>query len=105
MEGRGPRIGRPEGHRGGTGSDEGRRLDLQGHRGSFQDRVSPPYKSSFKLDPSKSPKEIDLIGLDGPQKGKTMQGIYRLEDGRADHLRSRCRCRERDAREFATEAG
>ncbi len=41
-----------------------------------------PGKSSFKIDPDKSPKQIDLIGLEGPQKGKTMEGIYRLEGKR-----------------------
>lgn len=42
---------------------------------------SAPGKSSYKIDPSKSPNHFDLIGLDGPQKGKTMEGIYRLVDG------------------------
>ena len=44
--------------------------------------ANPPVKFSFKVDSSKSPKEIDLIALDGPQKGKTMEGIYKLEDGK-----------------------
>src|SRR4051812_11645677 len=39
-------------------------------KGSEVSFVDPdaPGKSSFKLDPGKTPKEIDLIALDGPQK-------------------------------------
>jgi uncharacterized protein (TIGR03067 family) len=48
---------------------------------SFDD-PNAPGKSTFKLDPSKSPKQIDLIGVDGPQKGKTMEGIYKREGKR-----------------------
>lgn len=40
-----------------------------------------PGKSSFRVDPGKSPKEIDLFSLEGAQKGKTMEGIYKLEGG------------------------
>jgi uncharacterized protein (TIGR03067 family) len=35
-----------------------------------------------KLDPTKSPKQIDLHVVEGGLKGKTIQGIYKLEDGR-----------------------
>lgn len=34
---------------------------------------------TFALDPSKSPKAIDLTVADGPQKGQTFHGIYKLE--------------------------
>jgi uncharacterized protein (TIGR03067 family) len=34
---------------------------------------------SIKLDPSKKPKAIDLTGLSGGFKGKTILGIYSLE--------------------------
>lgn len=54
---------------------------FRGSEVSFDD-PNVPGKSSFQLDPGKTPKEIDLIGLDGPQKDKTMMGIYRLVDGR-----------------------
>lgn len=39
---------------------------------------------SFALDPSKSPKHIDLTALTGPAavKGKAMRGIYELKDGK-----------------------
>ncbi len=55
---------------------------FKGTEVSFEDPRIPTVTSSFKLDPGKDPKEIDVIGLDGPQKGKSMEGIYKLEDGR-----------------------
>lgn len=36
---------------------------------------------SFTLDPSKSPKQIDLTFLDGPYKGKALRGIYKFGFG------------------------
>src|SRR3954468_1632314 len=55
---------------------------FQGSEVSFGDaNANAPGKSAFKIDPGKSPKEIDLIGLEGPQKGKTLEGTYRLEGG------------------------
>jgi uncharacterized protein (TIGR03067 family) len=33
-----------------------------------------------KLDPSKSPKTIDVEMTEGPAKGKTLRGIYKFED-------------------------
>jgi uncharacterized protein (TIGR03067 family) len=39
-------------------------------------------KSKFKLHPGRKPRGIDLIPQDGPDKGKTVKGIYALEKGR-----------------------
>src|SRR5262245_56738334 len=39
-------------------------------------------KMAFSLNPGKSPKQIDVTALDGPQKGKMGLGIYELKDGR-----------------------
>ena len=39
-------------------------------------------KSKFKLDSSKTPKTIDVIPLDGQDKGKVHAGIYSLKKGR-----------------------
>jgi uncharacterized protein (TIGR03067 family) len=39
-------------------------------------------KVKFKLDPGKTPRVIDLIPQDGPDKGQTVFGIYALEKGR-----------------------
>lgn len=36
-------------------------------------------QGQYKLDPSRSPKAIDLIPSDGPNKGLTIPGIYWLE--------------------------
>jgi RNA polymerase sigma-70 factor (ECF subfamily) len=37
---------------------------------------------TVKVDPSKKPKHIDITSEEGPTKGKTVQGIYKLEKGR-----------------------
>jgi uncharacterized protein (TIGR03067 family) len=36
----------------------------------------------FKLNPGKTPRTIDLIAIEGSDKGKTAAGIYSLKDGR-----------------------
>lgn len=78
---------------------------FKGSEVSFQE-PNAPGKSSFKVDPGKSPKEIDLIGLDGAEKGKTMQGIYRLVDGELTIcLRDAGAAGKGRPKEFATEAG
>jgi uncharacterized protein (TIGR03067 family) len=40
---------------------------------------SGAMKGTFKLDATKKPKAVDRMPADGPQKGKTLPGIYRLE--------------------------
>jgi uncharacterized protein (TIGR03067 family) len=37
------------------------------------------YTSKFKMDPSKSPKQMDFTYTDGELKGETVKGIYKLE--------------------------
>jgi RNA polymerase sigma factor (sigma-70 family) len=48
--------------------------------------TNPGEKSSegceIKIDPSKNPKHIDLLIKEGPLKGKTLPGIYKLDQGR-----------------------
>ncbi len=39
-------------------------------------------KADVKLDPTKDPRHFDFTALEGTQKGKTAQGIYKLEKGR-----------------------
>jgi uncharacterized protein (TIGR03067 family) len=39
-----------------------------------------PDKGTVKLDPSKKPKEMDIAGTEGPNKGKTIPAIYELTD-------------------------
>jgi uncharacterized protein (TIGR03067 family) len=40
---------------------------------------SPNIKASYKLDPSRTPKAIDLSYTEGPAAGQTVKGIYKLE--------------------------
>jgi uncharacterized protein (TIGR03067 family) len=40
------------------------------------------FDSTCKLDTAKQPPQIDMIGTEGANKGKTAQGIYRLEGDR-----------------------
>jgi uncharacterized protein (TIGR03067 family) len=35
---------------------------------------------SYRIDPSRNPRAIDLIPHDGPNKGRTLRGIYSLKD-------------------------
>lgn len=37
------------------------------------------FDSMYKIDPGKQPKQIDLVGTEGENIGKTAQGIYLLE--------------------------
>lgn len=37
-------------------------------------------EGTHKLDPTKTPKEIDAIRTKGPHKGETMKGIYQLSE-------------------------
>jgi uncharacterized protein (TIGR03067 family) len=39
-----------------------------------------PDKGTVKLDPSKKPKEMDIVGTEGPNKGKTFLAIYEKTD-------------------------
>lgn len=39
------------------------------------------FSGTQKVTPTKTPKEIDATDADGPNKGKTMLGIYKLEEG------------------------
>jgi uncharacterized protein (TIGR03067 family) len=38
-------------------------------------------KAKIKVDPTKTPAHIDLSPTDGPEKGKTFPGLYKLEKG------------------------
>ena len=39
-------------------------------------------KSRFEVDPGRSPKTIDMTGVEGPGQGKTAEGIYKIEGER-----------------------
>jgi len=43
------------------------------------EKADATFGGTFKVDPSKKPKTIDVTFTDATQKGKTMVGIYELE--------------------------
>jgi uncharacterized protein (TIGR03067 family) len=44
-----------------------------------EEYTAPNIAAKFKLDPSKSPKTIDLSYTQGPAEGQTVKGIYKLD--------------------------
>jgi uncharacterized protein (TIGR03067 family) len=36
-------------------------------------------KGTFKLDPGKTPKQLDIVSAEGPNKGKVLVAIYKVE--------------------------
>jgi uncharacterized protein (TIGR03067 family) len=44
-----------------------------------EELTAPNIAAGLKLDPSKSPKAIDLAYTEGPAAGQTVKGIYKLE--------------------------
>src|SRR5260370_32969518 len=63
-------------------SDEVRKtIKLVVHDGKYTVTVGKnPDRGTVKLDPSKKPKEMDIIGTEGPNKGKTILAIYEMTD-------------------------
>lgn len=55
------------------------RLTVKGEKYTFRmgDQV---IEGTHKLDPSKTPKQIDAVRTKGPDAGKTLRGIYELDD-------------------------
>jgi uncharacterized protein (TIGR03067 family) len=37
------------------------------------------HRGTFRIDPTKAPKTIDVVFTEGPNKGETLLGIYELE--------------------------
>jgi uncharacterized protein (TIGR03067 family) len=58
------------------------RWSVRGDEITWGDPIQGETKTSFKIDPSKSPKAIEITALDGKTKGKSLQGIYRFEGER-----------------------
>jgi uncharacterized protein (TIGR03067 family) len=85
---------------------------LQGGRWAFKDsvvRCADPGQelrvwASVKLDPSKTPKHIDFLDLEGPRKGKMSQGIFKWDRGRLVICFRYRESAEGRPREFRTEA-
>src|SRR5437016_835836 len=54
------------------------KLNVKGDTSTFQkgERVG---KGTYKLDPTKKPKALDILLLDGPNKGTSVLGIYEID--------------------------
>jgi uncharacterized protein (TIGR03067 family) len=57
---------------------KGAKLVIEGNRFTVTDPTAT-YRGTFKVDPAAKPKTIDMTFTEGPEKGKTTQGIYELE--------------------------
>src|SRR5581483_11296159 len=55
------------------------RLTIKGDKYTL-DGGKEKRTGTFKLDDTKSPKTLDIIADSGPNKGKTLKGIYKFED-------------------------
>ncbi|HEX5270730.1 MAG TPA: TIGR03067 domain-containing protein [Gemmataceae bacterium] len=55
------------------------KLTLKGDKYTL-DEGKETRTGTFKLDGSKNPKTLDIISDAGPNKGKTLKGIYKIED-------------------------
>jgi uncharacterized protein (TIGR03067 family) len=78
------------------------RLEIKDDEMTWHSGGTSVRKSRIRLDPSKSPKEIDITFLDGPGKGSTFPGIYALEKGQLRLCYSHTKDRPKD---FKTERG
>jgi uncharacterized protein (TIGR03067 family) len=78
-------------------------LTIKGDEYTLEEKGGETRKGTFKLDPSKSPKQIDLMPAEGPNKGKTLPGIYELD---GDTLRYCINLQGKDRpTEFASKQG
>jgi uncharacterized protein (TIGR03067 family) len=62
--------------------DAAGKLVVGGDEFTLSGKHAPPAKYKVRLDPSKTPKAIDLTIQDGKHKGTTVAGIYTLEKDR-----------------------
>ena len=54
-------------------------LAIKGDKATFLDKNKETGTGSIKLDPGKSPAHLDFTYEDGPAKGTTLKGIYKIE--------------------------
>lgn len=54
---------------------------FSGSEYTLKDGDTVKSKGTFKLDETKNPKEFDVMPGAGPNKGKTLKGIYKFEAG------------------------
>jgi RNA polymerase sigma factor (sigma-70 family) len=60
-------------------SMQGAKAVFRGNRLTLAGPKNPPQELSVTLDPSANPKALDVTPVDGPAKGMTSRGIYRLD--------------------------
>jgi uncharacterized protein (TIGR03067 family) len=65
---------------------------------------SPGIEAAFTLDPSKSPKAMDISYKEGPAAGQTIKAIYKLEGETLTICRALAKADDRP-KEFAAPAG
>jgi uncharacterized protein (TIGR03067 family) len=58
------------------------RITFSGDKISIQRQQGDVGHATFKLDPAKKPRHIDITPSDGPEAGKTVPGIYEVEGDR-----------------------
>ncbi len=55
---------------------QGRKAVIEGDKMTEKHKGEVIGQSAIKLDPTRSPKEIDVTPLSGPEKGRVLRGIY-----------------------------
>ena len=81
---------------------KGSRLVIKGDQFTYTEG-NGTYKGNFKVDVTQKPKTIDITFTDGPEKGKTIVGIYELE---GDTYKVCLSVNDKDRpKEFASKAG
>jgi uncharacterized protein (TIGR03067 family) len=56
-------------------------MAIKGAKATFLYKDKERGTGSMKIDPSKNPAHLDFTYKDGPAKGTTLKGIYKLEGG------------------------
>ncbi len=78
------------------------RLTLKGDQFTYTQGANTLH-GTFKVDPAKKPKTIDITFTDGPDKGKILQGIYELK---GDTYKACLGMKEKDRpKEFRSQTG
>jgi uncharacterized protein (TIGR03067 family) len=64
-----------------TAADKALTVTIKGSEYTFPSAggFTKSQEGTYKLDPSKDPKTLDVLPTDGPIKGKTFPGIYELD--------------------------
>src|SRR5262249_23849090 len=82
----------------------GTKAIITGHKSVIKVGDKVIAAGTFKLDPSKKPKAVDMTYTEGPDKGKTFKGIYQLDGDKVKFCRPGSPDEKRP-KEFKTKAG